>query len=70
MLQLDMARVNADGTKDGRSNRLGGEKKCEECGKMFEAFRSWGRYCTNHCGSQARQRRFWAKKLEHKNQLP
>ena len=47
----------------GRSRRIGGRKKCENCGREFEAFRYWDKYCSNACGSSVRVRRFWVNKL-------
>ena len=47
--------------KDDRSLRKGGLKLCEHCGKSFEAFRSWDKYCNNKCGQKVRAMRFWER---------
>jgi len=52
-----------NGKKDARSNRLGGLKNCECCGKQFDAFRAWDKYCDKKCGAKARAKRFWANKV-------
>ena len=46
------------GTKAPRE-RLGGRKKCDECGATFEAYREWDKYDKKKCRNKARSRRFW-----------
>lgn len=48
----------------GSGKRIGGLKRCEKCGKEFDAFRSWDKYCSNACGSKVRVERFWKNKLK------